>query len=149
MWVVDVPYNRESAEKAAAKRYADAVAPEFPADAKLFIRHDFGFAYLLFPPAEHPQMVFGYMVKIQEKKADGTWAVLNEVEYIADFYRYEAHRSREVSLKLPENIFVPGRKLKFEVFPVEDFGKRGKPLILEFTSPWNLHRSAKQFYPVE
>ena len=149
LWVVDVPYNREAAKKAAAKRYADAVAPEFPADAKLLIRHDFGFAYLLFPAARHPQMVFGYTLKIQEKKADGSYALLKEVEYIADFYRYEAHRAREVSLKLPENIFMPGRQLKFEVFPVEDFGKQGKPLTLEFTSPWKLTKSAKQAYPVE
>ncbi len=149
LWVVDVPYDREAAKKAAAKRYADAVAPEFPADAKLLIRHDFGFAYLLFPAARHPQMVFGYTLKIQEKKADGSYALLKEVEYIADFYRYEAHRAREVSLKLPENIFMPGRQLKFEVFPVEDFGKQGKPLTLEFTSPWKLTKSAKQAYPVE
>ena len=54
LWVVDVPYDREAAKKAAAKRYADAVAPEFPADAKLLIRHDFGFAYLLFPAALSP-----------------------------------------------------------------------------------------------
>jgi hypothetical protein len=75
--------------------------------------------------------------------------MLKEVEYAADFYRYEAHRTTEVSLKVPENIFLKGRQLKIEVFPLDDFDKRGKPLTLEFTSPWNITRSSKQAYPVE
>lgn len=149
LWVVDVPYNREAAEKAAGERYANATAPEFPEDAKLVIRNDFGFVYLLFPAAKHPEMVLGYTVKIREQLPDGSWKKVAEAEYAGDFYRYEAHRTSEVSVKLPENIFMPGKKLKFEVFPVEDFGKAGKPLTLEFTSPWRITRSAKQAYPVE
>lgn len=149
LWVVDVPYNKESAAKKAAKRQADSAAPKFPADAKLVVRHDFGFVYLLFPAAKHPDMVLGYAVKMWEKLPDGSCKLLDEVEYAADFYRYEAHRTTEVSLKVPENIFLKGRKLKIEVFPLNDFDKRGKPLTLEFTSPWNITRSSKQAYPVE
>ena len=149
VWKVEIPYNRENALRKRIKMYSNAVAPQFPEDAKPVIRHDFGFVYLLFPAATHPKMVLSYVVKIQEKCSDGSWKTLNESEYAADFYRYEKHRTSEVSVKLPENIFTVGRKLKFEVFPVEDFEKRGKPLTLEFTSPWKLTRSAKQAYPVE
>ncbi|MBO7328392.1 MAG: metallophosphoesterase [Lentisphaeria bacterium] len=149
LWIVDIPYKSKAAAEIEKDLYARALAPEFPQDAKLLIRNDFGFAYLLFPAAVHPQMVLGYVVKVQEKSSDGSWKTLNESEYVADFYRYEKHRTSEVSVKLPENIFTVGRKLKFEVFPVEDFGKRGKSLTLEFTSPWKLTRSARQEYPVE
>ncbi|MBE6365516.1 MAG: hypothetical protein E7053_07165 [Lentisphaerae bacterium] len=150
LWVVDVPYDPATARLTMA-RAESAVAPQFAAGSRLKIRHDFGFAYLLFPPAEHDRMVFSYIMRASVKQADGSWLVVKEAEYVADFYRYLVHRTQEVSIKLPENTFQPEKVMRFEVFPVEEFGKRGEPISLEMVVPrtWNLRRSAKQAYPQE
>ncbi|MBR2720604.1 MAG: metallophosphoesterase [Lentisphaeria bacterium] len=149
LWRIDIPYDRKKAEFAALKRQESAVAPEFPENAELLVRHDFGFVYLLFPPAIHEKLVYGYKVKFFEKAGDGSLKLLNESRYIGDFYRYEAHRSQEVSVKVPENIFLKDRVVRAEVYPFEDYGKCGRPLVLEMKSPWDIVRSAVPAYPVE
>jgi len=150
-WMVDVPYNRNKAEKALQNKIATEKAPEFPEKARLLIRHDFGFAYLLFVPAYHDDMVLSYFMRASVKKSDGSWEVVKEADYVSDFYRYEKHRTSEVAIKIPENTMCPRQLMRFEVFPVSGYGKRGKPLTLEMTIPptWKLKKSTKPIYPVE
>ena len=149
LWRIDLPYDPKKAAESVRRKQENAVPPEFPENSELVVRHDFGFVYLLFPPAKHKKTVVGYKVRFYEKNADNTLTLLNESRYIGDFYRYDRHRMQEVSIKVPENIFIKGRTVHAEVYPFEDYGKCGKPLVLEVKSPWDITRSAVPAYPVE
>ena len=150
LWVVDIPYNPATARLTQA-RAETAVAPEFPGNAVISMRHDFGFAYLIFTPAKHDRFVFSYIMRASVKNDDGSWTLVQETEHISDFYRYIAHRATEFVIKLPEKTFRVNKIMKFEIFPQEEFGKCGKPLVLEMLVPpeWNMTRRSKLTWPQE
>ena len=95
-------------------------------------------------------MVFAYHVKAWAKNND-QWQIIKEADYISDFYRYKHHQTTEMAIKLPIGSLVPGKLMKFEVYPVENFGKKGKPLSIEFKMPeyWQMTKKATQTYPQE
>lgn len=133
-WVVDIPY-RPSAARYTASRAAARKAPEFPAGAQLFLRYDYGFAYVVFDCAVHEDMVFAYHVRVAAEDADGRWRERGSVDYAANFYRLERNRDKREFFKLPADLLKSGAVNRIEVYPMEPFGKTGAPLCVERSVP--------------
>ncbi|MBR7131851.1 MAG: metallophosphoesterase [Lentisphaeria bacterium] len=150
VWKVAIPYDPAKALYT-DDRAKHTLPPQFPENAQMSLRHDFGFAYLLFTPARHDDLVFSYFMRALVKNDDGQWETVKEAEYISDFYRYQRHQTTEFSIKIPEKTLVPGKLMRFEVYAEETFGKRSKPLAIEFQTPnhWNFTKQTKQLYPQE
>jgi len=126
-WVVPLPFDPATAPYTAA-RSKQRTAPEFPADAKVLLRYDYGFMYIIFEAAKHEDFVHHYRLKITDLDKN---EVVFDQNYAGDFYRWERNRADRMFFRLPGEVLVPGTNYRYEVFPVESFGNEGKPLVLE------------------
>lgn len=149
-WLLTLPY-RPAEARYTAQRAQQRQAPEFPADAKLFIRYDYGFAYVIFDRAQHNDMVQYYLVKTAEQLPNGQYAELGTVKYAADFYRLNRNRDPREFFKLPAGILKAGCVNQIEVYPMETFGKMGKPLVLQYPVPhwWQFKAFSPKSAPQE
>ena len=132
LWSVPIPYDPEKAEYTDARKDRRP-APQFPAAAKAAFRYDFGYLYLLFDPAEHPDFVHWYTVKIFE--CSETETLISEEKFVAGFYRLERFSGEKVVLRLPSEVIKPASHCRFEIYPVESFGNTGSPLVIEADIP--------------
>ena len=133
-WVVDIPYQPSQARYTSV-RAKESKAPEFPADAKLFLRYDYGFAYVIFDMAKHDDLVFAYRVKVLHKTSSGNWQEHFSADYVASFYRLERTRGKREFFKLPETALKNGVCNRIEVYAQETFGKLSNPLVIEYNVP--------------
>lgn len=139
-WTVDIPYD-PAAARYTVDRAALREAPAFPAGAEMFLRYDYGFAYIIFDRAVHDDFTFSYRVTVAEKGADGSWRERGSVRYAAGFYRLERNRGLREFFKLPADLLKSGAVNRIEVYPVESFGKMGEPLRMEhFVPAWWQYR---------
>ena len=131
-WIVPLPFDPANAPYSFERRAAERKAPEFPADAKTLLRYDFGFIFLIFDKALHDDFVQYYRVKISENGK-----TIFDEHYVSDFYRLKCHQQdNRMYFRLPgELLQKKNTPYRFEIFPVESFGKEGKPLILDAKIP--------------
>lgn len=145
-WVLPLPFDPAKAVYTDA-RAAARKAPEFPEDAKILFRYDFGFLYLIFDAAQHDDFVHFYRVKITDQ-ADKK--VVFDQRYVGDFYRLEHNRDNRMTFRLPTDVLIPGRVYTYEIYPEESFGKEGKPLtVTNLLNPRIRFRKGAKIYPQE
>jgi hypothetical protein len=125
-WVVPMPFDPARAVYTDA-RAEKRRAPEFPEGAKILLRYDFGFLYMIFEAAKHDDFVHSYRVRITDE-ANGE--VVWEHCYVGDFYRLEHNRDNRMVFRLPTDVLIPGNTYCYEIYPVESFGREGEPLTL-------------------
>lgn len=133
VWKVAIPYDPTHPSYGEARK-AMRPAPQFPAGAKGMFRYDFGYFYLLFDPAEHPDFVHYYTIRIIE--CDGnSEKVVSEEKFAAGFYRLTRYQGGREVFRIPSEAITPGAHCRFEIFPVESFGNAGEPLVFEIDVP--------------
>ena len=133
-WNFALPYQPENAKYGLENRAAMRKAPQFCKDTYAVIRYDYGFLHLIFDHAQHEDFTHFYDVKIYEKTKD-SFTLIAEERYINDFYRPQSSRSRRFCCKLPGEVIKPDTLYRFEIYPVESFGKTGEPLSFERLTP--------------
>ena len=144
-WTVELPHD--PARAARIDRSAGRKAPEFPAGAELLVRYDYGFSYLIFDAAEHDDMVQFYRLKIVDAVSGET---VFDRRYVSDFYRLERNRDPRQVIRLPGEALKPGHEYRYELYPVETFGKEGAPLCLTARVPDSyVFRTDVRIYPQE
>ena len=146
VWSVPLPFEPSSAPYSFERRAALRKAPEFPADAEMLLRFDYGFIYLIFDNAGHDDFVHYYRVKISENGK-----VLFDERYVSDFYRMACHREdKRQYFRLPNELIEPRHNYRFEVTPEESFGNAGKPLVLDALIPTRYRfRGKVELFPQE
>lgn len=132
LWKIDLPYSPEKAIYTAA-RAAGRKAPEFDPGTKLIFRYDFGFCYCVFDQAKHDDFVHFYRMVMTELGPDGEEIKKMEARYVGNFYRIDRNRDNRLVLRIPPNTLEKAKRYRIEIFPVETFGKEGKPLSLVTT----------------
>ncbi len=145
-WNFALPYDPQKPQYS-GERALDRMAPYFEKNASAVLRYDYGFAYLIFDAAKHDDMVQFYQIKASAKNSDGSWSEPRTVNYAADFYRLEQHRTGKEYFKLPHDLLTAGKLTRIEIYPQESFGKLGTPLVLERTIPayWKF----REFNPLD
>ena len=129
LWTVALPYDPAKAAYTDAR--ADGrEAPAFPPDAQFLFRYDYGFCYLVFDGAVHPDFVDHYRVAATELDDAGNAVRAFEWRYVNNYYRIAKNRDPRQVLRFPPNTLEKDRRYRFEVFPAESFGKEGKPLSM-------------------
>ena len=151
VWSFKLPYNPENPEYSAELRAQNRQAPEFPADANLVLRYDYGFVYAIFESAKHDDMVKYYLIESARKDADGVYQTVKSVKYVSDFYRLEANQAKRMFFKLPEDMFIAGELHKISVYAIETFGKKSEPLVIERIIPkdWRFRAIDPDLMPQE
>ena len=56
-----------------------------------------------------------------------------EARYVGNFYRLERNRDKRLVLRIPPNTLEKAKRYRIDIYPVETFGKEGKPLSLTTT----------------
>lgn len=150
-WNIPLPFEKENAPYTFAGRLEKAEAPVFPEGAKLWIRPDYGFLYLVFEQPFHKDHVHSFILRIKEKdlSANGVYKNAGEYKYIAPFYRMMENQGGHMVLKLPGEILQAEREYLFEVTAREDFGKESIPLSVTYLMPSHKYKEGKCLYPVE
>ena len=132
LWTVALPYSPEKAVYT-ANRAESRKAPEFDPGTTLFFRYDFGYVYFVFDQAKHDDFVHFYRLAISELDDAGTVVQTKSYRYVGNFYRLERNRDRRLVLKAPPFSMEKGKRYFCEMYPVETFGKEGKPISLTVT----------------
>ena len=128
-WTVPWPHDPTKAPYSFERRRAAERAPQFAGDAEPTLWYDFGYIYLMFNAAAHPESVLGYRVEIAPEGA----AVSSYLQ-LADFYRIPEHRQSRVVFKAPPGSLVPGARHRCRIYPVGFFGAEGRPAEWRFTT---------------
>ena len=150
IWNIPLPFDRNNAPYTFEKRREKAVAPVFAEETKLWIRPDFGFLYLVFDHAAHPDHVHSYILRIYEKDPEsGKLQDKGEYRYIAPFYRIRENQGTQMVMKLPGEVLLPEREYLFEVTAAEDFGRESGKLSVSYLMPGHKYKEGKMLYPVE
>lgn len=148
-WIVNLPFRREDSVDA-ARRSETRRAPEFADDARLMTRYDYGYIFVIFPRPVKGDFALLYRVEIAEKREDGSFADPVTIPYAGDFYRREKNQTDFIQLKLPGKGMKHSTWYRIRVYPVESFGKCGKPLeLMEYTWPGYSFRDGTPLYPQE
>ena len=146
LWSIPLPFRPESAPYTFENRRKNRTAPEFAPGTDVLLRFDFGYLFLIFDQAHHPDFVHSY--KIRVSRQDGT--LVGEYTYISDFYRLPEHRDKRMFCRLPDKTLKGGEVYRFEIYPVESFGHTGKPLVANIRINDNYQsQSTPFFYPQE
>ena len=150
VWNIPLPFEKNNAPYIFENRKEKAVAPVFAEETKLWIRPDFGFLYLVFDHASHPDHVHSYILRIREKDPEsGIFTNKGEYKYIAPFYRIRENQGTQMVMKLPGEVLLPGTEYLFDVTAAEDFGKESRPLSVNYLMPGYKYKEGKMLYPVE
>jgi len=134
IWKVSLPYKPEEAVYT-DKRALFRNEPEFPSDTKIYFRIDYGFVYLVFNEAKHDDFVHFYKLVFTEIKPDGTERKPMEYLYVANFYRLLKNQDPRYVFRLPPHTLEAAKTYRFDVYPIETFGKTGKPISLTASVP--------------
>ena len=131
-WKIPLPFDPANPPYSFERRAAERKAPEFAADAKALLRYDFGFVFLIFDKAGHDDFVQYYRVKISKNGKK-----VFDQRYVGDFYRLKCHQQDgRMYFRLPGELLQDkNTPYRFEIFPVESFGKEGTPLVLDAQIP--------------
>jgi hypothetical protein len=148
IWIVPYPYNQATAPYSMA-RVNNRVAPEFAEDTIAYLRYDFGFLYLIFEEAKHDDFVHFYDVVLSDIDENGNVTVKGKERFVADFYRLERNRDSRKVIQLPGYLLTPRGNMRAEIYPVESFGKTGKPLVIDFENPASKPRQEGTLRPQE
>ena len=136
-WTVPLPLKRETF-RYTDKRAATRVAPCFPAGAKGAVSFpeeaEVEKTFLLsFDAARHDDFVETYVVRCKGARPDGSWEEIWENLYYADYYRGPAKMEDPFRIWIAKEGLEPGRAYRFEIVPMESFGKTGtEPLVVDF-----------------
>ncbi|MBO4304986.1 MAG: metallophosphoesterase [Lentisphaeria bacterium] len=150
LWSIPLPFQEKTAPFTFRTRFEKAVPPAFAPGTKLWIRPDYGYLYLVFDPASHPDHVHSYFLRIGERSETGeNWIDKGEYRYIAPFYRKKENRGGHMVMKLPGEVLLPGKEYRFSVTASEDFGKESIPLSVEFLMPQNKFKDGTILCPQE
>lgn len=146
LWRVPLPFRAENAPYTFEKRRNSRPVPAFKPGTEVLLRYDYGYLFLIFDQAQHPDFVHSY--KIRVFRQDGS--SVGEYMYVGDFYRLPEYRGSRMFCRLPDNTLNGGEVYRFEIYPVESFGKQGEPLVENIRINDNYHsRSTPFFYPQE
>ena len=138
-WVVPWPHDPVKAPYSHARRRAAEVAPQFVGDAEPTLWYDFGYIYLMFNAAAHPESVLGYRIELVP---DGGSAASHFL--LSDYYRIPEHRQGRVVFKAPPGSLTPGANYRCRIYPVGFFGAEGHPAEWHFhTKPYYHPRADK------
>ena len=149
-WIVSLPYSPENPVYSFERRAAVRTAPRFKPGTQLLFRVDYGFIYLLFEGAEHDDFTHFYRVAITEIFPDGSKGETKSYTYISNFYRLERNQDPRQSFRLPPNSMEKGKTYRFDVYPVETFGKEGAPITVTCPTPFNYpFRNMEEIGPQE
>ncbi len=141
-WKIPLPYTGNAPD-----RRSMAKAPEFAEDAQMLIRYDYGFIYLIFDATVRGDFAQFYEIEISAKDAEGKWSPQKTLRYVSNFYRLTKNRDTREFFKFPPNAFGKETEYLFRVYPVESFGKKGKPLEAVITIPASWWRDTPQENP--
>lgn len=149
-WRLKLPLKKETFVYTDARKEA-RTAPAFPDGAKgevVFEPKDqpFNCVKLTMDAARHPDFVHHYDIDVYRKTPEGTWVKeKKKLSFFSDFYRGLNAIKPRIGASIPlyaskrekESFdFMCGTEYKFEIWPVESFGKVGeKPLIVKFKTP--------------
>ena len=147
-WFFTLPYNPKKPTYS-KQRKLSRKEPYFEKDAKAFIRYDYGFSYLIFDAAKHDDFVHHYIVRIQEKHSNNTYKTASINRYIGNFYRLQKNLDNVLTFRIDKTNLKPNTVFRYEIYPVESFGKIGKPLVVEAKIPDYRHRDNPVLIPQE
>ena len=147
-WIINLPYNPKNPTYS-KKRALTRKEPYFEKNAKALIRYDYGFSYLIFDAAKHHDFVHHYIVRISKKNLDNTYSTASINRYVGNFYRLEKNRDNVLTFRIDKKNLEPNTVFRYEIYPVESFGKIGKPLIIESKIPNYKHRDNPAVIPQE
>ncbi|MBQ6916131.1 MAG: metallophosphoesterase [Kiritimatiellae bacterium] len=128
-WTVPWPCDPSKAPYAFERRRAAERAPQFAGDAEPTLWYDFGYIYLMFNAAAHPESVLGYRVEIAPAGAEAA-----SYFQLGDYYRIPEHRQNRIVFKAPPGSLVPGACHRCRIYPVGFFGAEGRPAEWRFTT---------------
>ena len=87
---------------------------------------------------------------ITEIFPDGSEGETKSYTYISNFYRLERNQDPRQSFRLPPNSMEKGKTYRFDVYPVETFGKEGAPITVTCPTPFNYpFRNMEEIGPQE
>ena len=150
LWTVPLPYSPENPVYSNEQRAAQRSAPKFRPDTQIYVRHDFGFTFLIFEGAEHEDFTHFYKICITPLTDDEKQEETMEFLYLSNFYRLQRNQDPRQVFKMPPNSLKPGKRYRFEVYPVESFGNTGDPITLEAAiSPTYFYQNVEDVFPQE
>ena len=79
------------------------------------------------------------------KEADGSFREFARRDSFGEFYLAQGRRKGELSSRLSNGYFEPGREYLISVTPVGFFGREGAPLTAEFTAPADVRKAVTIF----
>ena len=130
-WNIALPYKPAEAAYTFQSRIQKALAPEFPAGARIVLWYDYGFVYFAVEAARHEDLTHFYDLSVTDTETQET----RTYRYISDFHRPPEKRNPRPVFKFPDGAVIPGRTYHLELRPVETFGKAGEPLVLDTVIP--------------
>lgn len=128
-WVLDLPL-RKSTFKYTDARAETRTAPYFAANASADAATNGRNITVTFDAAKHADFVHSYGLKLYK---NGASTPLKDILIFSDFYRGLENMEKRVSWTF-EDVAEEYALYRLEVTPIESFGKRGEPLIYEFSS---------------
>lgn len=134
LWRVPLPFNPASAPYTASRK-AGRKAPEFLPGTRGYLRYDYGYLYILFEEAKHEDFVQFYKLVLSDLDDAGNAVFKSEHLYVSNFYRLERNRDRRQVIQLPGADLTPDGRMRAEIYPMESFGRTGKPLVVDFRNP--------------
>ena len=135
IWNIALPYSPADPVYSFERRAAVRTAPEFEPGTDVYFRIDYGFVYLVFNEAKHDDFTHFYRITATEIGPDGSDGKVMEFRYVSHFYRLLRNCDPRYVFRLPPNSVEPGKFYRYNVYPVETFGKEGKPISLTCQVP--------------
>ena len=89
-------------------------------------------------------------IRIIPLSPDGEQGEAMEHLYLSNFYRLKRNQDHRQVFKMPPHTLEPGKRYRFEVYPIETFGNTGKPIVLETAiSQYYFYQNVEDVFPQE
>lgn len=146
-WIVPLPFDPATAPFDPVRRAAATPAPAFAPDAKLTLKANkpFSALFVSWPEAGQGEEAHKYYVRIAVKEADGTFREFARRDSYSEFYLADSKRKGELTSRISNGYFEPGKVYRISVTPVGFFGREGKPLTGDFTAPAEVRKAETVF----
>ncbi len=130
LWKIDLPYLPSNPVYSFERRAAMRKAPEFSPDTKIYFRIDYGYVYLVFDAAQHDDFTHFYRITAEELDQTGNTVKTFNFRYVGNFFRLKRNQDHRFVFRMPPNTLEKGKTYRYSIYPVETFGKEGKPITL-------------------
>lgn len=127
-WTLQLPLSKDTFTYTDARKDA-RTAPYFEEGAKLSATLSGSDLLVKFPAAKHDDFVHSYQIQL----FDGNGKSLKDILIFSEFYRGLENMPDETTYWL-KGIVKEFESYTLKVFPIESWGKKGDPLVLDFVT---------------